>query len=213
MLCQFHGQRGFIYRFQQTRPKHRVNPESRIENDFPDFFLVQIGQIVDSSSFAFFAAFARHLLFEIFHPDHHRLAFDDRQLADLRQRLRHRAVRGVVQHQNQRHAFAFVAFGLDHGRDADLRLRRKWRRFSPARPACPRRRAGQNIARPLPQSARPRRRIRAAQTAARGVWCRTSNRAPRRPRRSARRWRWRPCPRRDRKTTCRRPRRRAQTRR
>ena len=31
-----------------------------------------------------------------------------------------RAVRGIVQHENQRHAFALVAFGLDHGGNADF---------------------------------------------------------------------------------------------
>ena len=42
--------------------------------------------------------------------------------ADLAKGARYRAVGRVVQHQDERHARAFVAFGLNHGGDANAGL-------------------------------------------------------------------------------------------
>jgi len=52
---------------------------------------------------------------QIFHADHYRLVFHDGQFGNFGQRLPHRGVWRVVNHQDERHAFAFVAFRLEHG--------------------------------------------------------------------------------------------------
>ena len=64
-----------------------------------------------SSSFANFASSRDS--FKTLHANHHRLAFHGGQFRDLRQRRTHRCVGRVVNHQDHRHGFAGVAFGLD----------------------------------------------------------------------------------------------------
>ena len=51
---------------------------------------------------------------KILDTNHHRPALHDRQAGDFFQGAVDRAVGGVMQHENQRHALAFVAFGLEH---------------------------------------------------------------------------------------------------
>src|SRR6266487_1478885 len=58
---------------------------------------------------------------EILHANHYRHAFDDGQPGNLRQRGPHRGMGRVMDHEDERHAFAFVAFGLDHRGNADAR--------------------------------------------------------------------------------------------
>src|SRR5260221_13160022 len=56
-----------------------------------------------------------------FHANHYWWCLYDVQVADPPQRLIHGSVGGIVNHENQGHALAFVAFRLDNRRDANLR--------------------------------------------------------------------------------------------
>src|ERR1017187_10311373 len=55
---------------------------------------------------------ARHPSSKVLHPDHHGCALDRRKFADPLQRAGDRPIRRVVEHENQRHARAFVALRL-----------------------------------------------------------------------------------------------------
>jgi len=57
---------------------------------------------------------------QAFDAEHNWLALHNGELRNLGECFAHRGVWSVVDHENQRHLFAFVAFGLEHGRDPDL---------------------------------------------------------------------------------------------
>src|SRR5690349_23052518 len=59
---------------------------------------------------------------EGFDPDHDGFALNHWQRADLLERLGYGPIRCVMQHENEGNTGAFMALGLDHRRDPDVRV-------------------------------------------------------------------------------------------